>query len=103
MTSRKPAEGQLSSFGSEETQQNGEIVHTYVKNSQKYSWIDVNCLEYLPKTVKICSYSETGKEISAIILTISTTLVVNTVGSTSSFPALVTLRLQSSGKSEFKF
>ena len=52
MTSRKPAEGQLSSFGSDETQQNGEIVHTYVKSSQKYSWIDVNCLEYLPKTWK---------------------------------------------------
>lgn len=52
MTSRKLAEGQLSSFGSEETQQSGEIGHTYVKNSQKYSWIDVNFLEYLPKTWK---------------------------------------------------
>ena len=50
MTSRKLAEGQLSSCGSEETQQNGQIVHTYVKNLQKYSWIDVNFLEYLPKT-----------------------------------------------------
>lgn len=50
MTSRKLAEGQLSSFGSEETQQDGQIVHTYVKNLQKYSWIDVNGLEYLPKT-----------------------------------------------------
>ena len=50
MTSRKLGEGQLSSFGSEETQQSGEIGHTYVKNSQKYSWIDVNFLEYLPKT-----------------------------------------------------
>ena len=52
MTSRKLAEGHLSSFGSEETQQNGQIVHTFVKNLQKYSWIDVNCLEYLPKTWK---------------------------------------------------
>lgn len=50
MTSRKLAEGQLSSFGNEEIQQDGQIVHTYVKNLQKYSWIDVNCLEYLPKT-----------------------------------------------------
>ena len=50
MTSRKLGEGHLSTFGSEETQQNDQIVHTYVKNLQKYSWIDVNCLEYLPKT-----------------------------------------------------
>ena len=78
-----------------------EFTPGYAKNTAGY---DVNCLEYLPENLKICSYSETGKEISAIMLTISTTLVVDTVGSTqSSFPALVTFRLQSNGKSEFKF
>ena len=56
MTSRKPAVGQLSSVGSEETQENGEVVHTYAKNTQKYWWIDVNCLEYLPENLNLLMF-----------------------------------------------